>query len=266
MKNKELLTVIVPYFNNSYQELKKALESIIKQKKIDFKILILIVDDHSKKKIDLKALNLIKYNRKKIRINIFRKKRNQGDSSARATGVKISKSKYIAFLDADDYWRSFKLYFQFKFLREHGKKIVGSDWNNKTHFANFLSNNSNYYRINKIKMALQWWPHISTIVMERYFFKKLNLNHSGSYRFGGDGDILIKLASSNLFFILNKDLVRCHSFKMNPYVSGMTSKLKEMHSGEIKVINDNFTNLFLKFFLIMWIKFKFIIRVTSNLR
>ena len=62
MKNKELLTVIVPYYNNSYQELKKALESIINQKKIDFKILILIVDDHSKKKIDLKVLNLIKYN------------------------------------------------------------------------------------------------------------------------------------------------------------------------------------------------------------
>jgi hypothetical protein len=51
---------------------------------------------------------------------------------------------------------------------------------------------------------------------------------------------------------------------MNPYVSGMTSKLKEMNSGEIKVINDNFTNIFLRFFLIMWIKLKFIIRIISN--
>ena len=102
--------------------------------------------------------------------------------------------------------------------------------------------------------------------MERNYFKKLNLNHSRLYRFGGDGDLLIKLASSNLFYILNKDLVRCHSFKMNPYVSGMTSKLKKMNIGEMKVINNNFNNIFLRFFLIMWIKLKYIIRIINNMR
>lgn len=264
MNNKVLLTVIIPFYNNSYVELKRAIESIIKQRKIDFKILILIIDDNSKNKIKLNNLSLIHY-KKKISIKIYRKNKNQGDSSARVTGSNISKSKYIAFLDADDYWLPSKLFHQFNFLKKYKKKLVGTNWNNKNHFINFLSINSEYYKINKIQMALKWWPHISTVLMERSLFKRIKLNQSKKYRYGGDGDVLIKLASTNSFFVLNKDLVKCHSFKINPYVSGMSSKMSEMNSGEIEVIKNNFNNIFLRIFLILWIKLKFMIRAI-NLR
>ena len=42
----ETLTVIIPYYNNPNNQIKKAINSIIKQKKIDIKILILIIDDN----------------------------------------------------------------------------------------------------------------------------------------------------------------------------------------------------------------------------
>ncbi len=261
MKNKELLTIIIPSYNNTNIELKRSIESIIKQKKINFKILILIIDDNSKIKINLKKLDLIKFDRKKFLIKVYSKKKNQGDSSARVTGVNLAKSKYVAFLDADDYWLQSKLFYQMNFLKKYKKKIVGTDWNNKTHFSKFFSRDPKYYKINKIQMALKWWPHISTILIEKPLFKKLRLHESQIYRYGGDGDLLIKLASSNNFFVLSKNLVKCHSFKSNPFISGMSSKMREMNSGEIRVIKKNFKNILVRFGLVIWIKVKFLLRV-----
>ena len=260
MKN-ESLTVIIPYYNNPNNQFKKAIESVIKQKKIDIKILILIIDDNSKKKIDLDNLKLPKYNKEKIKIKIFKKKKNQGDSSSRVFGVKISKSKYIAFLDADDYWYNLKLYYQFRFLKKYKKKIIGTDWNNKSHFISFFNLNSNYYKINKILMSLKWWPHISTILMERNTFISLKLYKSKKYRFGGDGDILIKLASLNSFIVVKKNLVKCHSFKINPFISGMSAKMNKMKNGEIQIIKDNFKNKIFIFLISLWINFKYLIRL-----
>ena len=266
MKN-ENLTVIIPYYNNPNNQIKKAIESVIKQKKIDIKILLLIIDDNSKKKIDLDKLNLPKYDKKKIKIKIFKKKKNQGDSSSRVTGVKISKSKYIAFLDADDYWLSLKLYYQFSFLKKYKKKIIGTDWNNKSHFISFFNLSPDYYKINKILMSLKWWPHLSTILMERNLFISLKLYTSKRYRFAGDGDMLIKLASLNSFIVVKKNLVKCHSFKINPYISGMSAKMSKMKNGEIQIIKDNFKNKIFIFFVSLLINFKYLIRLMKfNLR
>ena len=263
MKN-ELLTVIIPYYNNPDFQIKKAIESVLNQKKIHIKILILIIDDFSKKKLELKDLNLIKYDQQIFRIKVHRVKRNQGDSAARVLGANLSKSRYIAFLDSDDYWKNIKLFEQFSFMKKYNIKIIGSNWNNKNYFFNFFKPHSKFYKISKLSMSLKWWPHISTILMDRNLFKKLNLNESRHYRYAGDGDMLIKLASSNLLYILNKSLVVCHSFKNNKYSSGMSSKMKEMKTGEIIVIKNNFDNSLLVFLFSLWINIKFLIRLFKN--
>jgi len=259
-KKKYLLTVIIPYYNNKDKELSKAINSVLRQKKINFKTLILVVDDHSKNPIKLKKLKLVNINTKLFKIKIFRKKRNEGDSKTRLMGVKLSKSKFIAFLDSDDFWHPQKMFSQIKFLIDNNVKVVGSNWNNKTHFSSYLTMNKEYYKLGKTKLALQWWPHISTIILERKFFYQTKANRITNLRYGGDGDLLLKLASTNNLFILKENLVTCHYFKKTYTDSGMSSSVEKMNKGEIIVLNNNFDNKVIKSLLIIWVKFKYIVR------
>jgi hypothetical protein len=59
---KTLLTVIIPYYNNKNKEIEKAINSILIQENINFKILILIIDDCSENRVDLKKLKLVNIN------------------------------------------------------------------------------------------------------------------------------------------------------------------------------------------------------------
>jgi glycosyltransferase involved in cell wall biosynthesis len=258
---KTLLTVIIPYYNNKNKEIEKAINSILIQKNINFKILILIIDDCSEKRVDLKKLKLANINMKFFKIRIFRKKRNEGESKARLTGVNLSKSKYISFLDSDDFWHPKKLFIQMKFLFKTKAKVVGCDWNNNTHFSSYFNLNREYYILNKLLLAIQWWPHISTIILERKFFYEIRANRITNLRYAGDGDLLLKLASKKTLFVLKKNLVTCHYFKKKYNSHGLSSDVQKMNRGEITVLNNNFEHKLIKLLLIVWIKFKYIVRI-----
>jgi len=258
---KNLLTVIIPYYNNKNKEIEKAINSILIQENINFKILILIIDDCSENRVDLKKLKLVNINMKFFKIKIFRKMRNEGESRARLTGVDLSESKYISFLDSDDFWHPKKLFIQMKFLFKTKAKVVGCDWNNNTHFSSYFNLNKDYYILNKILLALQWWPHISTIILERKFFYEIKANKITNLRYAGDGDLLLKLASRKTLFVLRQNLVTCHYFKKKYNSHGLSSDVKKMNRGEIAVLKNNFEDKLIKLLLIVWIKFKYIVRI-----
>ena len=99
----KLVSIIIPYYKKkSYIE--QTLKSILKQKYKYFEILI-IYDDNSKK--DLPFLKTLK--KKDKRIKLFINKKNIGAGMSRNKGIKLSKGKYIAFIDADDLWHPQKL-------------------------------------------------------------------------------------------------------------------------------------------------------------
>jgi glycosyltransferase involved in cell wall biosynthesis len=261
-KNKKtLITVIIPYYNNKNKEIEKAINSILIQKNINFKILILIIDDCSENRVDLKKLKLVNINMNFFKIKVFRKKRNEGESKARLTGVNLSKSKYISFLDSDDFWHPKKLFIQMKFLFTTKAKVVGCDWNNNTHFSSYFNLNRDYYILNKFLLAIQWWPHISTIILERKFFYEIRANRIASLRYAGDGDLLLKLASKKTLFVLKQNLVTCHYFKKKYNSHGLSSDVQKMNRGEITVLNNNFEHKLIKLLLIVWVKFKYIVRI-----
>lgn len=261
MKNrKTLLTVIIPYYNTKNIEITKAINSILIQKNINFKILILVVDDCSEEPIELNKLKLKNINKKIFKIKIFRKIKNEGDTKARLTGINLSKSKYVAFLDSDDFWHPQKLFNQMNFLLKTKAKVVGCDWNNNTHFWSYFYLNKEYYKLSQILLAIKWWPHISTILLERNFFYQSKANKISSLRFAGDGDLLLKLAANENLYILKKNLVTCHYFKKKYYSHGLSASLKKMNIGETIVLKNNFKYRFIKYTLIMWIKFKYMIR------
>ena len=93
---KKFLTIIIPVFNTEIKLLKKCLQSVSRLNPKD--VQIIIIDDFSNTKINL---FLKKIKRKNLKV--YRNSKNKGISFSRNFGIKLSNSKYITFVDADDY-------------------------------------------------------------------------------------------------------------------------------------------------------------------
>ena len=137
-----LVSVIIPCFNSS-KTIDRAIQSVLKQSN-KLKIEIILIDDFSG---DETLSNIKSYNpTKNLKIKILENERNMGTGYSRNKGIASSQGKYIAFLDADDYWLPNKLETQINFLKNNKKvAIVYSDY--------FLEQNiSNVKNLKLIKM------------------------------------------------------------------------------------------------------------------
>ncbi len=108
------VTVIIPTWNRA-KWLKKSIESVLVQTFKDFELVV--VDDASTDSTD----EILEIYSGKIRTITLPK--NNGVSAARNKAIVQSDSKWIAFLDSDDYWHAEKLEKQIKqsrfFLTHH---------------------------------------------------------------------------------------------------------------------------------------------------
>ena len=141
-----LVSIIIPFYKNN-QLLMNAINSAINQKFKNFEIII--INDNNIEK-NIKFLKKIKKKFKKIKI-IYNKK-NLGAGLSRNKGIKLSKGKYIAFLDSDDEWMKNKLSEQInimekkKYLATHTsynivniqKKILSKRIAKKLNYSNLL--------------------------------------------------------------------------------------------------------------------------------
>jgi glycosyltransferase involved in cell wall biosynthesis len=93
------ISVIIPVYNGA-AFIARAVDSALAQDFSDFEVIV--VDDGS---TDATGLILRKYVNK---IRVLRQD-NHGPSVARNTGAAIARGEYLAFLDADDWWREDKL-------------------------------------------------------------------------------------------------------------------------------------------------------------
>ena len=97
-----LISIIIPYYKKK-EFLKKSLSSVLEQTYKNFEIII-IYDDEDQR--DLFFLRTLIKRHKRIRLII--NKKNLGAGLSRNKAIKMSKGKYIAFLDADDIWEKKK--------------------------------------------------------------------------------------------------------------------------------------------------------------
>ena len=116
MYRKKNLTVIIPYYKK-INFFKKTILSLENQTYKSFKVLI-IYDDNNKD--DLKKIKKIIKNKKKYQIIV--NKKNIGAGESRNKAIRLIKTDYIAFLDADDLWHKDKVRYQIDFMEK--KKIM----------------------------------------------------------------------------------------------------------------------------------------------
>ncbi len=107
-----LISIILPYYKKK-KFIIKTLSSIYSQSYKNFE-LIIIYDDQNKDDF-IFINNYIKSKRLK-NVCIINNKKNIGVGLSRNLGVNKSRGKFIAFIDADDYWLKNKLKYQINFM------------------------------------------------------------------------------------------------------------------------------------------------------
>jgi glycosyltransferase involved in cell wall biosynthesis len=117
-----MISVIIPVYNVE-PYLKKCLDSVINQEFKDYEVIIINdgSTDHS--------LDIIEEYAKKYDFIKMYSKENTGLSDTRNFGIKKAKGKYLAFLDADDYYDSKALKIMYEKLIKEDLDIVVCNYN-----------------------------------------------------------------------------------------------------------------------------------------
>ena len=175
--NKDILVdVILPNYNKA-DFLEEAINSVVNQTYKNWHLYI--IDDNStdnsksiiEKFSDLKNINIVKL------------KKNKGPSFCRNYGMRISKSKYISFIDSDDSWTNNKLEKQIFFMEKNNFVFTYTDYtpffeNNgkkkvkkRTHLKNFF----NYKTFVKNSSINTTTMIIARSILTNHRFRKIKL-------------------------------------------------------------------------------------------
>jgi glycosyltransferase involved in cell wall biosynthesis len=100
------LTVVIPHYNRAGM-LHRALISVASQSLVPSQVIV--IDDCSLDEIFQQAVEICDKMSGKINLTILRNNRNYGANYCRNIGINLAESKYIAFLDSDDFWFPQKL-------------------------------------------------------------------------------------------------------------------------------------------------------------
>ena len=119
---KEKVSIIVPMYN-AEKFIGKTIESVLSQTYENWEMLIMndVSTDNS-----LAVVN--EYAKKDDRIKVVNTEKNMGVVKGRNHLIDLANGKYIAFLDADDYWHSQKLEKQIQFMKEKNAGISCTEY------------------------------------------------------------------------------------------------------------------------------------------
>ena len=120
-KKKFTVDVILPNYNK-FNFLEEAIDSVLNQTFKNWKLYI--IDDASTDE----SLSIIKKFSNQSNISIIKLKKNMGPSFCRNYAIRISDSKYISFIDADDTWDKFKLEKQIYFMEKNNINFSYTDY------------------------------------------------------------------------------------------------------------------------------------------
>lgn len=111
--NNELVSIITPSYK-SKRFISQTIDSVLAQTYQNWEMIIVddVSPDNSNKIIE-------EYCKKDSRIKLIKLEKNSGAAVARNKAIEESKGRYIAFLDADDMWKSEKLEKQIEFMQKN---------------------------------------------------------------------------------------------------------------------------------------------------
>ena len=205
---KPFFSVVIPTYNQSTY-LKKSIESVMMQKFKDYEIIV--IDNNSK---DLTEKVTKSFKSKKI---IYRKTSNEGNiAKSRNIGIKISKGKWIALLDSDDFWYKNKLQSVYKIIKQ--KNEIDVICNDKMLYFEGSKKKKIYsygpYKKNFYKYMLKYGNRVSTSasVVKKDFLKKNFIKYNENKKFISteDYEFFLNIARKNGKFYFYHKVLGCH--------------------------------------------------------
>jgi len=169
-----VVTIIIPYKNN-LKYLFLALKSIFTQTYKNYKILVIYDDDNKSDLILLKKFINKKKKKLKFSIQILVNNNNLGAGQSRNRGIKHCKTKYIAFLDSDDFWHKSKLKEQIKFMKKNHLVISHTSYLGINDNLDILYKRIAKKEINFNDLIGSCDIGLSTVMLNTNFIKKNNL-------------------------------------------------------------------------------------------
>ena len=226
-----MIDVIIPCYN-AHDTILRTLNSIIYQT-IKDKLKVYIVDDASEKTYDY----LIDMYSKYIDIKIIRLKKNMGAGLAREEAIKKTKSKYLVFLDSDDYLYTYDsleiLYTQI----EKGYDYVASrEYDEKGNKILYLSGN------------------LHAKIYRRSYIKKMNI-HFNETRYHEDNyfNSLARLCTNNYIVINDKcTYVYAYNKKSVTNIEDKEFERTEIYLKNMKEISNNKNNKYMNEMLYLY--------------
>ena len=196
---KDLVTIIVPYFKKKFF-FKETINSILNQSYKNYEV-ILIYDDIDKSEIKYVKYILKKIKRKKIIIN----KKNVGAGMSRNIGIKASKGKFIAFLDADDLWHKNKIKNQIDFMKEKKINFSYCGYQIISKSKKFIKKIISPKKVTFQKLLYACDIGLSTVILKSNLLKS---NKFSSLKTKEDYLLLLALSKKNIIMLgLDKNLV-----------------------------------------------------------
>jgi len=173
---KSEIDIILPNYNK-FNYLKEAIDSVINQTFQDWHLYI--IDDCSNDD----SWSVIKKYSNLNNVTHIRLNKNMGPSFCRNYGMRISKSKYISFIDSDDSWKKHKLEKQIKFMKENNHCFTYTDYtpffqkNGKKIFKRktFLADTFNFEKFIKNSSINTTTMIIKRSILSSNKFKKVKL-------------------------------------------------------------------------------------------
>ena len=121
VREKPFADVILPNYNKA-DFLEEAINSVITQTYKNWHLYI--IDDHSTDN----SMNIINKFSNLKNVTIVKLHKNKGPSFCRNYAMRISKSKYISFIDSDDSWANNKLERQIDFMEKNSLNFTYTDY------------------------------------------------------------------------------------------------------------------------------------------
>ena len=191
------ISIVLPTFNEG-DFIEKTVNSVFENFK---NVELIVVDDNSTDN----SLEIIdKYSELK-NINIIRLKKNKGPSFCRNLGMRLSKSKYISFIDSDDTWDTKKLEKQIRFMEDNNFVFTYTD------YTPFFEREG----IKKIKK--------STSLVESFNFETFTRNSS----------------INTTTMIISRSILKTHRFKKIKLLEDYVFKCELLINNKAMKLNEN---------------------------